>query len=372
MAMPTVAIFISYSGDGGVEKMVSNLAAGFLAEGVKVDLILIKAAGGHLDAIPPGVRIYKLNAGTSILSLPWLIRYLRRERPVALLAAKDRAGRVALLARRFARVPTRVVLRLGMHLSQSLEGKSWLLKALRFYPVRWFYPWADGIVGVSDGVVEDLAVITGLPRSRFRVIANPTVTPDLHRLAAEPLEDDWFTSPETPRIIAVGRLTRQKGFSILLEAFARLHGRQQCRLVILGEGPDRQKLEMEVERLGLAGAVRLPGFVAKPYPWLVRADLFVLSSLFEGSPNALKEALALGVPVVATDCNSGPRQILQSGRYGPLVPVNDPEALAQAMARVLASPPERSFLSEAVADYTLEASSRAYLKELGISMSDAR
>ncbi|ADH85795.1 glycosyl transferase group 1 [Desulfurivibrio alkaliphilus AHT 2] len=364
--MPKVAIFISYSGDGGVEKMIGHLATGFLAAGVAVDLILIKAVGGHLAAIPAGVRIIKLDARTSLFSLPWLVRYLRRERPAALLAAKDRAARVALLARRLAGVPTRVVLRLGMHLSQSLEGKSRLAKALRYYPVRWLYPWADGIICVSDGMADDMAAITGLPRSRLKVIANPTVTPELQRLAAEAPDNDWFNAPGPPRLVAVGRLTRQKGFDVLLQAFSRLQERQPCRLLILGEGGDRSKLEAEVRRLKLDHLVQLPGFVVNPYAYLARADLFVLSSRFEGSPNALKEALALGVPVVATDCRSGPRQILQEGKYGPLVPVDDPEALALAMSRVLAAPPDRALLPRAVAAYTVEASSRAYLAEMGV------
>lgn len=346
--------------------MVGNLAAGFLAAGVAVDLILIKAGGGHLAAIPPGVRIIKLNARTSLFSLPWLIRYLRRERPMALLAAKDRAARVALLARRLAGVSTRVVLRLGMHLSQSLAGKTRLQKALRYYPVRWLYPWADGIVCVSEGMADDLAEITGLPRRHLKVIANPTVTPELQRLAAEEPDDVWFNEPGPPMIIAVGRLTRQKGFDVLLRSFARLQEQQPSRLLILGEGRDRRQLEEEIRRLGLSGRVQMPGFVDNPYAYLARADLFVLSSRFEGSPNALKEALALGTPVVATDCKSGPHQILQGGKYGPLVPVDDPEALTQAMARVLAAPPDRALLPQAVAAYTVEASSRAYLAEMGV------
>lgn len=350
--------------------MVNNLAAGFLAEGVAVDMILIKAGGGHVKAIPSGVRIIKLNARTSMLSLPRLVMYLWRERPNALLAAKDRAGRVALLARWLSGVPTRVVLRLGMHLSQSLEGKSRVTKALRYYPIRWLYPWADGIIVVSDGVADDLAQVAGLPRSRIKVVANPTVTPDLPRLAAETPEDQWLTDKTGhPVIIAAGRLTRQKGFIDLLQAFALLRRQLPCRLLIMGEGPDRQKLEEEIVRLDLADSVRLPGFVHNPYSWMARADLFVLSSHFEGSPNVLKEALALGTPVVATDCNSGPRQILRDGKYGPLVPVNDPESLAKAMAQVLADPPDRTALPEAVADYTIEASSRAYLDELGIKTS---
>ncbi len=361
-----VAILISFSGDGGVEKMICNLAQGFLDAGYQVDFILIKARGRHLDRIPAAANLIKLNARTSLLGLPGLVKYMRTERPAAMLVAKDRAGRMALLARRIAKVPTRIVIRLGMHLSASLEGKSRLQKWLRYYPIRRLYPWADGIVGVAEGVADDIRAIARLPAEKVHVLPNPTVTPELHELAAMPLADDWFLAPEVKRILAVGRLTPQKGFPTLLQAFAELRQSMPCRLLILGEGAQRGELEALIRRLGLEESVRMPGFDSNPYRYMSRADLFVLSSFFEGSPNVLKEALALGTPCVASDCQSGPREILQDGRFGRLVPVGDAAALAQAMAETLVSPPDRHSLPEAVAGYTLAASSRAYLNVLGL------
>jgi glycosyltransferase involved in cell wall biosynthesis len=349
--------------------MVSNLVAGFLQEGYKVDFVLIKAKGAHLNSIPSGARVINLGCRTWLSSLPGLMKYLRSERPSCLLAAKDRAGRAALLARRMAKVPTRVVLRLGMHLSQSLEGKTRLEKALRYYPMRLLYPWADGIIAVSEGVADDLTDVTQIPRSKIKVLANPVITSQLHHMAVQEPANEWFSRAEPARIVAVGRLTRQKGFDVLLQAFAELLRHRQASLLILGEGPERQNLERQAERLGLEGRVHLPGFDPNPYAYMARADLFVLSSRFEGSPNALKEALALGTPVVATNCRSGPAQILQNGLYGPLVPVEDPQALAQAMEQTLASPPDRQTLPRAVSEYTLRASSRAYLRELGLEPS---
>lgn len=365
--MTTIAIFLSFSGQGGVEKMISNLARGFLQAGFDVDLVLIKTQGAHLQSIPDGARIINLQAPTAILSLPGLVKYLRRKRPAALLAAKDRAGRVALLARKIAGGPDRVLLRLGTHLSQSLEGKTSLQKFLRYFPARRLYPLADRIICVSQGVAEDIAGITGLPSSRFRVIGNPVLSPELYNWAAQEPGDAWFDAPGASRIVAVGRLTRQKGFDVLLKAFAELCRQRPARLLILGEGPLRPQLQTQVQELGLQDQVRLPGFKDNPYAYLARADLFVLSSRFEGSPNALKEALALGTPVVATDCNSGPRQILQNGYYGPLVPVDDSPSLARAMLEVLDFPPDKNWLQQAVAGYTLEASAKAYLQEMGLS-----
>ena len=364
---PKIAILVSFSGEGGVEKMLTNLAAGFLARGVDVDFLLVKDRGKHVDSIPAGARVIKSGVSSSMGSLPWIVKYLRRARPDAVLAAKDRAGRAAVLARKISGVSTRLVIRLGTHLSESMKGKNRLQKALRYYPAKWFYPGADAIVCVSPGVLEDFVNITGLARSRFRVVSNPVVTPELSELASKQLQDEWFPDPSASSILAVGRMTDQKDFSTLLQAFAQLYQQKKCRLLILGEGPKRRELESEIRRLGIEEAVRMPGFVPNPYSYMANADLFVLSSVFEGSPNVLKEALALGTPVVATDCKSGPREILQNGKYGHLVSIRSPQELADAMKQVLENPPDRSLLPEAVSGYTLEASCRDYLEVLGIT-----
>ncbi|MFW6315367.1 MAG: glycosyltransferase, partial [Desulfohalobiaceae bacterium] len=257
--MPTIAIFMSFSGQGGVEKMVSNLARGFLQSGLEVDMVLIKSKGAHLSTIPDGANLINLQAPTSLLSLPGLVKYLRQKRPAALLAAKDRAGRIALLARKIAGGPDKVLLRLGTHLTQSLDGKTGLQKALRYYPARWLYPWADRIICVSQGVAEDTAAITGLPASKFRVIGNPVLNPELYELAAKQPEDSWFEVLGEPRIVAAGRLTRQKGFDVLLGAFAELCRQRSYRLLILGEGPLRTQLQRQIQELELQDKVRLAG-----------------------------------------------------------------------------------------------------------------
>ncbi|MFP4131562.1 MAG: glycosyltransferase [Thiohalospira sp.] len=362
-ACPRIAVLIAYTGDGGVEKMVNNLLRGFVDAGVTVDLLLLKARGGHVAGIPPEVNTYYLNARTSLLALPAVVRYLRRVRPDALLAAKDRAARVALRARRWAGVATRVVPRMGMHLSGSLADKSALRRWSRFRPVRRLYPEADAIVAVAGPVADDLAAIGGIPRERFAVIANPTVTPELAALSREPVEHPWLGKERgRPVIVAVGRLKGQKDFPTLLRAFAALQ--HPARLIILGEGPDREALERLRDELGLTDSVDLPGFTDNPYAWMRAADLFVLSSRYEGSPNVLVEAMAVGTPVVATDCPSGPRALLRDGELVPLVPVGDSEALAAAMERVLAAPPDRDALKAAVADHTVAESSRRYREVL--------
>lgn len=363
----TIAVLLSFSGAGGVERMVTRLIRGFVARGHPVDLLTVRAAGPHLEGLPTAVTHVPLGSGHSLLALPALIGYLRRRRPAALLAAKDRAGRVAVLARALSGVPTRLVLRLGTHLSTAMAGKSTLSRWLRYWPIRQLYPRVDQIVAVSQGVADDIARIARLPPERIRVIRNPVIIPELEALAAEPLGHPWFQPGELPVLLAAGRLQRQKDFPTLLRAFARVSKETPCRLVILGQGRGRKGLERLIDALGLRERVQLAGFQPNPYPFMAQARLLVLSSAWEGSPNVLTEAMALGTPVVATDCPSGPRELLADGRFGLLVPVGDVDALARAIQETLCHPLPGSRLRTAVSEYNLDTSTEGYLDALGVS-----
>jgi glycosyltransferase involved in cell wall biosynthesis len=233
-------------------------------------------------------------------------------------------------------------------------------------PMRLIYRWADRVIAVSQGVAEDTLRITGLPPERVTVVHNPVITPALYEQSRAPCGHPWIEEPDRPVVLAAGRLTRQKDFATLIRAFARVRDRRSCRLIVLGEGGLRGELERLAERLGVTPDLDMPGFTPNPYAFMRRAHLFVLSSAWEGSPNVLTEALALGTPVVATDCPSGPREILDGGRIAPLVPVGDHQALAAAMGTVLGAPPAREGLRAAAADYTAAASARRYLEALGV------
>ncbi len=213
--------------------------------------------------------------------------------------------------------------------------------------VRCFYPWADAVAAVSHGVADDLAQAAAIPRQQIQVIYNPIVTPDLRRKAQQPLEHPWFAPGEPPVLLAIGRLAPQKDYPTMIKAFAHVRNTRPVRLIILGEGTERSSIEALVKRLGLEASVNLPGFVANPYTYLSRASVFVLSSRWEGLPTVLVEALHCGAPVVATDCPSGPREILAGGQYGQLVPIGDVVALAQAIEEVLSGkmtrPPQESW-----------------------------
>ena len=326
-----VALYMQSFAGGGAERVMVNLARGLAARGLRVDLIVARAEGPYLSLVPPGVRLVDLHSRRSLTSLPGLVRYMRRERPDALLAAMGTSNLVALGARTLARFRGRVVL--SVHINLSVHYRNAETLSDRLFPLlfRWLYPKADAVVAVSEEAALDLRQVFRLPAEQVRMIYNPVVSPALFLSAAEPVEHPWLAPGQPPVVLSVGRLCPQKDFLTLLQAFALVRTRVQARLVILGEGPDRAVLETAVADLGLTDTVSLPGFVPNPYAYMARAATYALSSRWEGLPTVLIEALACGTRIVSTDCPSGPREILRDGLYGTLVPVGDPAALAAAL-----------------------------------------
>lgn len=358
---PRIALFVSFSGKGGVERMIVNLVRGLVDLGVDIDLLPVKTESIHLKSLPPSVRMIRPRSSHTWACLPGLMRYLRSERPAALLAAKDRANQTAILARSLTGVATRVVVRMGTTVSGALYARNRMKKRFWYWRMGLLYPFSDAVVAVSRGVAADLVKNARLSPTLLRVIENPVITPELLAMADEPTKHPWLEERGCPIIIGVGRLTRQKDFPTLLKAFALIHESRPCHLMVLGDGHDRATLETLANQLGIREDFDLPGFVENPYAYMSKAAVFVLSSAWEGSPNVLTEALALGTPVVSTDCPSGPREILANGRYGSLVPVGDPRALARAIMKAMDFPPEKSLLKHAVRNYTVETSSKRYL-----------
>jgi glycosyltransferase involved in cell wall biosynthesis len=294
-----------------------------------------------------------------------LVEYLRRERPEALLSSVGYNGLVAIWAREIAGVSTRLVVREASALTERVSNG-------RKYEVRWlpqliseWYPKADVVVAVSDGVREDLERTAGLRPGLARTIYNGVDTDRIEKLAAEPVDHPWLTSDDAvPVVLTVGRYKPQKGHETLLRAFARIRERRLARLLILGEGKDRAKLEALVAELRLGQDVNMPGFAANPYAFMARADLFVLSSNWEGFPNVLVEALAAGCKVVSTDCPSGPGEVLDGGRWGSLVPVADPEALARAMEAGLDAEPDPARSRSRARNFSVEHALDRYFEAL--------
>ena len=372
-----LALFLSGLSGGGAQRRMLTLAREFARRGHRVDVVVPSPEGPFRAEIAPPVRLVALNAGgfrfpgpsrargpKVMASTPALAGYLRRERPDVVLSTSNPANLAALWARALARTHTPVVVSVNVHLGEATgtRQKAWgpVLRGL----LRRFYPSADGIIAISDGVAADFARRIDVPIERITTIHNPIAVEELQARADETLDHPWLAAGSPPVLLAVGKLKIQKDLATLLRAFARIRAQREARLVILGEGEERGSLERLARDLGIAADVVLPGFTYNPFAWMGRASVFVLSSAWEGFSNALSEALACGCPVVSTDCPSGPAEILDGGRYGPLVPVADDRALAAAVQAVLDSPPPADRQRARAAEFSVDAAVDRYLEVL--------
>jgi glycosyltransferase involved in cell wall biosynthesis len=356
-----IAFFLPSLSGGGAERVIVSLAQGMVERGLPVDLVVAAAEGAFLEQLSPGVRLVDLHAPRVLRSLGPLSAYLRRERPRVLVSSMGHANLVALWAAKLARTGTPVIVTVHNTMSQSTPELGLVTGGLWPHLLRTFYSWAASVVAVSGGAADDLARTSGLPRGRVKVVYNPVITPSLLERARQAPDHPWFAQGQPPVILGVGRLTQQKDFSTLIRAFAQVQRRRAVRLMILGDGEERSALEALVAELGLAKEVELPGFRDNAVAYMAGSALFVLSSAWEGLPTVLIEALAAGTPVVSTDCPSGPREILQDGKLGALVPVADVAALAEAITNALDRP--RGIVPpEALTPFTMNAAVDHYLR----------
>lgn len=333
-----IAIYLPSMVGGGAEKVMLILAKGFSQRGYEVDLVLASATGAYLEQVPSHINIVDLKSTRVISSLPGLVQYLRASRPDVLLSAMEHANTVAFLAGKISKIPLRIFASVHQNLSFTKKSES-LRDKLTQYWIRPFYPKLDGIVAVSQGVADELSEMIQKPLPQLHVIYNPVVTTDLKRRSLEPIEHPWFQPEQPPVIIGVGRLVLNKDFSTLISAFVRVRKTQTARLVIFGEGAERQNLQALINCSEFKEDISIHGFVDNPYPYMAAAELFVLSSVREGFGNVLVEAMACGTKVVSTTCPGGPREILEGGRWGELVPVADIDALASSISLQLSSSP---------------------------------
>ena len=355
-----IACFLPTLSGGGAERAALKLADGIQKRGHPVDLILVHADGPLREEVPPDVRLIDLKQPRNVQAIGPLAHYMRTERPSGVIAHMNYANLTAIAARKRAGLALPLICVEHNHFTAMprvrLRERSlpWLMKR--------FYPAADAIVSVSNGVGRDLESALGLPLQSVQTIYNPTVDAMLLAQAEEPLEHPWFVSGQPPVLLAVGRLNPQKDFPNLLRAFSIVRGERDIRLVILGEGPERTRLETLIRSLELQKVVDLPGFLPNPYRFMKRSSALILSSLHEGLPTVLIEAMACGCPVASTDCPSGPREILDEERYGLLVPIQNPEALAKAILQTLAAPTPSRLLRERSQAFSFEAATTNYLK----------
>lgn len=358
--MVKLAIFIPDMRGGGAERVALELIKGFVGRGHEVDLVVMRAEGELMALVPGQANIIDLNVERIRASVRPLARYLKQRRPDALLALMWPLTAVAVVAKLIARSATRIAVSDHGLLSEQYAGRLGSLAALRV-TIRLLYPRADVRIAPSRGIAADIGNLGGLKRESFKVIRNPVSVPPWPFEADEDADPSWGDA--TIRVLTVGALKPEKDHGLLLNAFAEFSRGREAQLTILGEGSLRPQLAALAGRLGIAERVHMPGFRTNPWPFYATAHLFVLSSQSEGFGNVLVEAMAAGIPIVSTDC-AGPREILEGGKWGMLIPVHDRDAMSQAMEQAINRPIDRDALKSRAEQFRPEHVIDSYIAEL--------
>lgn len=347
---------------GGVRQWVLTLANALVERGVAVDVLCEAPASKFIDEPLLDPRVGRVVLGRFLLARWRLDGYVRRHPGVRIISALNHYNiGAAKLKRRFG---ASAHVMLAQHENLSAD-QAWLSRrkfSRAADAARELFSSTDAVVAVSHGIADDLRNNFGVNPLRLHTIYNPAFREDFLPAAASPIDHEWIVDKDRPVVLAAGRLHHVKGFDVLLRAFARLRESVDARLLILGEGKEREHLEQLTKELNLQDCVQLPGKVSSLAPWMARTDLFVLSSRREGLPTVLIEALTIGMPIVSTACPSGPDEILENGRWGALVPVEDVEALAGAMSQALqGAPADRASLQARAAEFSLDRALDQYL-----------
>ncbi len=334
-----IAFFLPEFADGGIERMALVLARSLHERGHSVDLVACSVDENFQSHIPAEVQLIDLKSTRALFSLPGLAWYFLTKKPDVTISAHYYANVIAVMARIIAKKP---------HMPLILTERTALKTLMQLDPrhismrhvasMRWAYARASAVVANSHGTAQELAELLQWPVDKIRVIYNPAFDTRILTMAQEPVDCPWLINREVPVLVAAGRLSYQKDYSTLLRAFRLVRNRKPCKLVIVGKGPEREVLEGLCKELGLEAEVIFVGFSDNPFKYMARADLFVLSSRYEGLGNVLIEAQALGVPIVATNCSSGPSEILLNGVAGRLVKVGNAEELAEGILAILNDP----------------------------------
>lgn len=379
-----IAVFLPSLDTAGGARVLLQVVGGLLRRGWPVDVVTIDSSKELQRGLPRGATVFELSASPYLRAplriadmflktgyldgaacrLPSFVRYLRDRRPLVLLTAW--ASTVAAVAWRVAHVPTRLVFSIHTAMTTTWRMESFRTGFAHRLIVHIMYPWAHSIIAVSNGVANDLTLVNPRISDRIRVIYNPVVGPGFFDQAAQRPDHPWLQGGGPPVILGAGRLSPEKDFATLIGGFALARRKRPMRLILLGEGPERESLERLIGQLGLKDEISMPGHLPNPISYMSHADVFVLSSLREGFPLVLAEALATGTPVVATDCPSGPAEILDHGRFGRLVKVRDAGGLAASILETLGEETDHERLRKRGEYFSVERAIDQYLNAFGL------
>lgn len=359
-----IVFFVARYSGSGVPLAQLRLARAFASFGYQVDFVFLWAPRGDRIVPPPNVHLTVLDYPRVTRALPAICKIIAKRSPDLVFSAEDHLNAIVTAAMLILRCRAKLSVSSRVTPFDTYRGgvfsKGWVLRMIN--PMLWWR--ADALTCVSEDMVEQYRKMFG--RVRHQAAYNVIVDSSLERLKTEIVEEEWFRDQSVPVVVSAGRLAPEKGFDRLIEAFALTLKSTYARLVILGDGPERDKLERRIAELGIANEVRLLGFRNNPYKYFYNSRVFVLSSIVEGLPNVLVEALACGCSVVSTDCPTGPREVLQDGLYGRLVPTNDTGKLADAILGALEETRDSRSKLEFLYPFTVQAVVQRHLSLLGL------
>lgn len=386
---------------GGLERNRWNLALEYLRRGHPVDVLALSEDGINNIPMHPQLCVYPLSSAgmlqtrfscikstpdywrellkpvilplkgaRTLTKVPSIAKYFNTAQPDLVIGGGTQENLAILLARRRARSAAKVLVSQHNPLSNTLHSpkhkKRW---RWRYLPplLRKLYLEADAIVGISKSVANDVERTLSLPHGAVKVIYNPVVDESLWGRLADDISHPWLTDRRAPVVLSVGRMTRQKDHATLIRGFAKARERKTMRLLIIGDGPERQALQDLAISLGVQGDIDMPGFKANPLPYMAHADVFALTSRWEGFGNVLVEAMAADCPIICSDCPGGPREVVDDGRFGTLIPVGNAEAVAESLLNVLNNDRKRKSTKDRASLFSVSRAATAYLEEVGLT-----
>ncbi len=357
---------------GGAEKITINLVNEFAKKGIYLDLIVIEKKGPYHNLLSKEVKLFDLSQSSFIAKLkfrllkpivlpPSLAAYLQTNNILILVSTLNLPSIISLIVKKYFFKKIKVIVCLHNSLAMELS-KNRLRDRIIAKILKYLLPIADSVVTVSQGLEKEIkSHILPSISHLVRTIYNPIDFLDISRQATESLSHHWVDKQDYRITLIACRLSQQKDLGTLIKAFAKVVSTDSSsRLIILGDGPEKSHLENLARQLEICSFIDFIGFKLNPYPWMAKAHVFVLSSLYEGLPSVLIEAMACGTSVVSTDCPHGPREILQEGRLGKLVPVGDHKQLSCAILDMLDNPTSIDLLIERAKEFSLASSVNAY------------
>lgn len=358
-----IAFFLRDLEGGGAERAIISLAGEIAKQGHQVDLVVGDAASEYRAEVLPEVNVVDFGVRSPLQELFCLIGYLRRQKPAVVMSALDLANIMLIMAAKISCYKGRTVLSQRAVVDASLRELGRARRFLTKQLMRICFPRADAVVSNSNAAAIEVCARLGVSAERIVTIQNALNLERINRLAAEPVNILPFVNTFAPLLITVGSLTKRKDMETLIRAIALVRAQKEVNLLIIGKGEEQSNIEAMIAAFGLGGNILLLGFDVNPYKWMAAATIFVSSSTEEGFPNVIAEALALGRSIVATDCPGDTAELLGHGKWGTLVPVGDPERMAQGILDTL----ENSDSSDSrvrAADFSPANNTTAYLKVL--------